>query len=259
MVLASLPPALGNAHLLLLHLPIGLVAAACMLEIWTWRDDAGRRLVQKILAVNVALTVLTAAAGLALAEQGGYAETTLARHRWAGVICAGVAALAWWLRARRGLLAGRVGLAALALATAVAGHLGGTLTHGDGLFAWSRPERKSAPRVMDPAVAGSAEKEKADPAAVHSLLVRSCVECHGEDKQKGRLRLDTLASAKAAGKSGELAVVPGKPEASEALRRILLPRDDEEAMPPADSDAKPLSEAEKAELARWIAALPMTE
>lgn len=99
------------------------------------------------------------------------------------------------------------------------------------------------------------ETAKTDPEAVHLLLVRSCVECHGPDKQKGRLRLDTLTAAKAAGRGGEPAIVPGDADASEAMRRVLLPRGDEEAMPPEDAEAKPLSEAEKAELARWIAGL----
>lgn len=251
MVLASLPPVVGNAHLFLLHLPIGLVAAAWLLEIWTWRDEAGRRLVEKMLAVNVVLTVFTAAAGLVLAEQGGYAETALERHRWAGVACAVVATLAWWLRARRGLLAGRIGLVALAVATGVAGHLGATLTHGSGLLVWSRPEKPAA----EVAGADAGEGKKNDQSAVHPLLERSCVECHGPVKQKGRLRLDTLGAAKAAGKSGEVAIVPGDADVSEVMRRVLLSRDDEEAMPPADAESKPLSAEEKAELARWIVGL----
>lgn len=239
MVLAALPPMLGNAHLLLLHLPIGLMVAAVFLEFWTWRDETGRRLVTRVLAANAWFAVLTAAAGLVLATQGDYPDLALERHRWAGVVCAVVAMLAWWLHARKGLLAGRIGLGMLAAATTVAGHFGAVLTHGAGLMAWS-----ARPAATVAAVAAS---------DVHPLLAKHCVECHGPEKQKGRLRLDTLAAAKGAGKSGEIALVPGDPEKSELMRRILLLRDNDEAMPPGEHP--PLSPAETAALEAWVKGL----
>ena len=88
---------------------------------------------------------------------------------------------------------------------------------------------------------------------VKPIFEKHCVECHGPKKQKGRLRLDTLAAAKKSGSGGEPALVPGDAEASELMRRIGLPREDEEAMPPGERDA--LSAAEKGELAAWIAGL----
>jgi hypothetical protein len=47
------------------------------------------------------------------------------------------------------------------------------------------------------------------------------------------------------------AVVPGKPEASELLRRVKLPRDHDEAMPADDGPG--LTAAEILILERWIA------
>lgn len=43
-----------------------------------------------------------------------------------------------------------------------------------------------------------------------------CFACHGMDDhaRKGKLRLDLRDSAVGAGKSGEIAIVPGKPETS---------------------------------------------
>ena len=241
MLLASLPPAVGNAHLLLLHLPIGLAVAAVLLEFWTRRDKTGRCLVGKVLAANAGFAVLAAAAGWVLAAQGSYPETTLERHRWAGVACAAVAMLAWGLHTRKGVVAGRIGLVFLAVATTVAGHFGATLTHGEGLLTWSvSPTEKTG-------VAAGAVSD------VHPLLVKHCVECHGPKKQKGRLRLDTVAAAKAEGKSGEVALVPGDPEKSELIRRILLPHDDDEAMPP--GDRTPLSPAETSALEAWVKGL----
>lgn len=240
----SLPPALGNLHLLLLHLPVGFVVVAVMLEWWTRQDEAGRGVVERVLAANAAFAILTAAAGLVLAEQGDYPELALGRHRWAGVICAVLGVLAWWLRARRGVLAGRIGMGLALAGTVAAGHLGATLTHGDELFAWSKP----AATVAD-VVEGSIQAE----GQVHPLLVKHCVECHGEKKQKGRLRLDTLAAAFQGGRNDGAAIVAGDAEASAVMLRIDLPRDDEEAMPP--GERKPLSVGERAELAAWIESL----
>ncbi len=269
----ALPPVIGNAHLLLLHLPIGMLAAAVLLELWTWRNPDGRRLLTLSLAANAVFAVLAAAAGWLLAEQGGYPPGALADHRWAGVTCAGVAVLAWWLRARRGVIVARLGLLALVVATTWAGHLGATLTHGDSLMAWSRATpagagSAGAAESTGPAsaageaeahggvVASAAERAAAElpaPEAVHPLLVKHCVECHGPEKQKGRLRLDSLAAARAAGKSGEIALVPGDAEGSELIRRIGLTVEDDELMPPAESSS--LTEAERAELVAWVAGL----
>lgn len=242
MPLASLPPAIGNAHLLLLHLPIGFMVAAVLLEVWTWRDAAGRRLLEKILATNVVFTLLAAAAGLVLAEGGGYAEAGLARHRWAGVACAAAAVLAWWLRARRGLTAARIGLLVLVVVTCVAGHFGATLTHGGDLFSWSaRPAASAEPEAVPRAAGGP-----------HPILVKHCVECHGPERAKGRLRLDTLTEAMKAGRSGRAALTPGDATRSELIRRITLAADDDDVMPPREKGRAALREDEKTELARWV-------
>lgn len=58
-----------------------------------------------------------------------------------------------------------------------------------------------------------------------------CVACHGRARHKGALRLDTLAQAMRSGRHGP-AIVPGKAEASEVYRRLLLPTNDPQHMPP---------------------------
>jgi hypothetical protein len=86
-------------------------------------------------------------------------------------------------------------------------------------------------------------------ADVHPVLSR-CLACHGPDKQRGGLRLDSRDAATALLKSGRRAVEPGKPEASELLRRVLS-RTDDERMPPRGD---PLSPGQVEALRRWIAA-----
>ena len=52
---------------------------------------------------------------------------------------------------------------------------------------------------------------------VRPILAANCVNCHGPNKQKGGLRLDTRAEFRKGGDNGA-AVMPGKPEASRLVK-----------------------------------------
>ncbi|MCB1278190.1 PSD1 and planctomycete cytochrome C domain-containing protein [Prosthecobacter sp.] len=88
---------------------------------------------------------------------------------------------------------------------------------------------------------------------VRPVLAQQCFTCHGMDDhgRKGKLRLDLSESAYGQGKSGEIAIVPGKPDASEVVKRILS-TDEDEVMPPPHTK-KVLSDKDKAVLKAWIA------
>jgi hypothetical protein len=193
------------------------------------------------------MSLLTAAAGLLLASAGSYETGTLALHRWAGVICAGLAIVVWLAHIRRGVVMARVTLGVLFIATTIAGHLGATLTHGAGVTNWFN---KAAPRAATPIASGV----QADPVVKSAMQVmeNSCIECHGAKKARGKLRLDTREAALAGGKSGQSALTPGKPETSELIRRVKLPRDDDESMPSRDGPG--LSATEIKALETWIGA-----
>ena len=88
-------------------------------------------------------------------------------------------------------------------------------------------------------------------ARIQPIFDRSCVGCHGPEKAKGGLRLDSYTALARGGDSGPI-IVPGAPEKSEIYRRITLPHDNEEVMP---SDGKKLlTRAQQTLLGRWIAA-----
>src|SRR4051812_11971516 len=84
---------------------------------------------------------------------------------------------------------------------------------------------------------------------VRPILAGHCYECHGPDKSKGGLRLNDRASATGAAKSGKNAIVAGKADASELIRRVTT-ADDDDHMPPADKPA--LSATQVDVLRRWI-------
>jgi hypothetical protein len=95
------------------------------------------------------------------------------------------------------------------------------------------------------AVAGPDEALYAE--KVRPILATHCFKCHGPDKatRKGKLRLDLRAEAV------KRAIVPGKPDESELMARILSdePR---QVMPPPHAKM-PLSEGQKRILRDWIA------
>lgn len=88
---------------------------------------------------------------------------------------------------------------------------------------------------------------------IRPILSDNCFACHGPDaaKQKGDLRLDERADAIIPAKSGAVAIVPGKPEESELIKRIFS-SDADDLMPPEESH-KSLNSVQKETLKRWIA------
>jgi hypothetical protein len=82
---------------------------------------------------------------------------------------------------------------------------------------------------------------------VQPILARKCFACHGRDEEhrEAELRLDRRADA-----VESEAIVPGKPDASELIRRILS-TDPDEIMPPPDS-GETLTDTQKQTLKSWV-------
>ena len=80
------------------------------------------------------------------------------------------------------------------------------------------------------------------------ILQSRCVECHGADKQKGKLRLDTLELTLKGGKAGP-GLKAGDAAESELFKRVSLPKDNDDRMP---SEGEPLTAEQIAILKDWI-------
>jgi mono/diheme cytochrome c family protein len=88
-------------------------------------------------------------------------------------------------------------------------------------------------------------------ARVAPIFEKHCVVCHGPEKQKAGLRLDSVEHALRGGEAGEV-LKPGNAKQSEIFRRITLPPTDDDVMP---SDGKPLLSADEIKIIElWIAA-----
>lgn len=90
---------------------------------------------------------------------------------------------------------------------------------------------------------------------VRPILSRFCFKCHGPDElqRQGGLRLDVRDEAVKPVESGKIAIVPKQPNTSELLRRIELPSESDEHMPPLSTKLEMTAE-QRDVLKRWIAA-----
>lgn len=85
---------------------------------------------------------------------------------------------------------------------------------------------------------------------IRPILAEHCLECHSVDKAKGGLTLVSRADAMKKLKSGAVSLVPGKPDASELIKRLITP-DEDEVMPPKEKPQ--LTAAQIETLKQWVA------
>lgn len=89
---------------------------------------------------------------------------------------------------------------------------------------------------------------------IRPILSNHCYQCHGPDAnhREADLRFDVAESALSEMESGDTAIVPGDPEASELVARIF--HDDEYTVMPPPETNKPLSKRQKQLLVDWVKA-----
>ncbi len=84
---------------------------------------------------------------------------------------------------------------------------------------------------------------------IKPIFDKSCIKCHGAEKQKGKLRLDTLEATLKGGENGE-SVVKGN-SAKSPLVHTIARLDPDAAMPP-DGKGDPLSKEQIGIVRAWI-------
>lgn len=86
-------------------------------------------------------------------------------------------------------------------------------------------------------------------ADIKPIFEKSCVKCHGTEKQKGKLRLDSLAAALKGGENGKC-IMPGN-SAKSVLVHNVARLDPDSAMPPEDK-GDPLTKEQVGLIRAWI-------
>lgn len=266
----NVPRAFGRTHPMLVHFPIALLIAGVLFEFIAIivRKDRTKPSSAGLACVVVGALGAGAAAWAGwlnadLETHGRGVADLMETHRWLGIIAASLAGLA--------LVAGLIGVSgkaramtavyriALVLAAGVvgaAGHWGGSMVYGEGylteaLFPEPAPEAPNTETQLAELEASGAVLTVDFATQIMPILEASCIECHGPNKKKGNLRLDTRMYAMDARDADEQVIIPGNAEDSEIMFRVTLPHDDPDLMPP-EGDGAPLTEAEIVLLTTWI-------
>ncbi len=255
----------GRFHPLIVHLPIGFLVVAGILE-------AGRRLgkigvddstITAVLFWSAVSATMACVFGYLLSLGGGYDEEILDEHMWQGIGVAGFAWVAWavksdWLgdRIPLGSVLYVPALVVSLVLLAVAGHHGGSLTHGSDYLTQYTPEPFRTLAGLPPRAEAVAVKPITDvnqalvyEQIVNPILQSRCVQCHNAEKSKGDLRYDSPDMIRKGGENGPV-FVAGKGTDSEMIKRCLLPEDDDHHMPPKGKTQ--LTEGQVALLTWWI-------
>lgn len=272
--------ALAPFHTVTLHLPIGFVAIAVLLEIYSWFRGSQqlRDAIGVVLWASAISAIIVSVLGWFRGADGGYDPLALERHRWYGVavsvvttILAIVHFFAYPKEKRRKVLA--IGYRAVLVVNlgllGFAGHLGGNLTHGSKYLFENAPawvgewaERVDAQvleleaKVVDIELPDEAADEGGvKGSGVYAEVLQpafeeKCYQCHGAEKQKGDYRMDTIEGLFKMGESELEPIVKGRPLESYLVELVTLPEDDDYVMPPSGKEA--LTPEETLALIQWI-------
>ena len=88
---------------------------------------------------------------------------------------------------------------------------------------------------------------------IKPIFEKSCTKCHGAEKQKGKLRLDSLETALKGGEDGKV-IEPGNSAGSILVANVAHVGDEDEYMPPPDNKDKipPLTKEQIGLIRAWI-------
>jgi uncharacterized membrane protein len=244
---------LGRFHPLAVHLPIGLILLVPLLEIAGRYRPALLEAATFVWSLSVFSCLLAVTLGILLAYGSGDAGAGVAHHMWGGIaLTIGMLACAF-VRGASGSLRGLYPwlLAGVLVLLAWTAHQGSSLTHGNNYLT------EYLPGPLKRLAGGGTQRAKrfAYPDSFYArhidpILDANCVACHGEGKVKANLRLDSYDRLMRGGEDGAV-IIPGQPDRSTLLKRIMLPPDDKKFMP---SEGKPPLKAEEiAWIKAWIA------
>ncbi|MEM8966879.1 MAG: DUF1549 domain-containing protein [Bacteroidota bacterium] len=258
----------GRLHPLLVHFPVSLLVVGLFLELLTLN---GKRLglregIQWIIYLGTASAVASAILGFILYQVDDYQGQLVESHLILGVATAGLSVLTAWQLYRlqqngyQQFIYYRSFLFLTVVVLTVAGHMGASLTHGEDFlsstFPWNNEgyEEGQAAELLTEFTSVSDENKLSESQLirlnleVRAIFAHNCYQCHSELKQKGELVLETEEGVMRGGESGKV-LVKGDAQHSEIIRRVKLPRDDEESMP---GKGKALSKEEIALISLWI-------
>jgi uncharacterized membrane protein len=232
----------GRLHPLLVHLPIGFVIVALILDIYRNYQKNTSPLLNRIITFVYVLTfifaIFTVITGLNLADEARFLPEDLRTHKWIGIT--GTLVLGLLIGARlflrkisnKWLLINGI-LAFLGIS--LAGHYGGILTHGKNHLGEYAPTPLRAILGFD-SITTITPHEIPDSVVIYRDFIEpqlksKCLACHNENTYYGDFIFNNYSALLSKTKSG-YGIIPGNSQNSEIFKRLILPSADKRFMPP---------------------------
>ncbi|MEO8174726.1 MAG: c-type cytochrome domain-containing protein [Sediminibacterium sp.] len=238
----------GRFHPVLVHLPIGFLLLALILQ-WLSRKEKYMAILPAIrvsFLLGMLSAVLSCLSGWSLSLGGEYDESTLDLHKWLGISVAAFSLIGYVFSSKPNSVLKNILSITTVVLIIITGHLGGTLTHGEGFLTkgvfTSKDSAASARKVI-----ANVQEAQVFGDIIQPILLDKCGGCHSAKKQKGGLRLDGKEWIVKGGKDGKV-FISGNAGTSELYKRIILDPLDEKHMAP---KGKPQLTEQEVNLVQW--------
>jgi uncharacterized membrane protein len=248
---------IGHLHPLIVHVPIGIFIFTFVISILPRaKREALESALEIALIIGIVTSLSACIAGYLLAQSGDYDTELVIKHQWTGIATAMLSIVTYLIKAHRRIL---IWLTCILMA--IAGHFGGTLTHGEGyLFSGSTKQQSSTDSIpaipLQKSDITDSTKTLAETEEVFlyrdqikPIFQNKCYGCHSQIKRKGKLRLDTEAFILQGGKDGKI-IKTGNAGKSPLYTHLILPLEDDLHMPP--KGKKQLTSKEINIIHEWI-------
>lgn len=253
---------LGRLHPLIVHLPIGFIILGLLLQIYFRRRKAFKEVIGKVYLWAGYSAILACLTGYLQYLGEGYAYDSVKLHLWSGI---GAAFFCFILWARLGGIAEKrifpkIPMVALSILMFIlisfTGHQGGNITHGEDYLVEPLPNSVKVAlgyEVFEEKEIVLSEEDWQNAVLytelVEPILNNNCVSCHNPKKAKGDLLLNTREGIETSGENAPV-VMANHPDESDLFKRMELPKEDDNHMPP-DGKKQP-SKEEVALIGVWI-------
>ncbi|MAW08934.1 MAG: hypothetical protein CBD60_01430 [Flavobacteriaceae bacterium TMED200] len=247
---------LGRFHPLLVHLPIGFLILAILIEIYCsiFKIRINQRIINFTWFVAFFSSIITTTLGLLIAETGHYIDENLFMHKVFGLSLTAVTFVSWFFRLSffSNLFSSTfktLSNSVIVVLLTLTGHYGGNLTHGETYLVDYAPDNiKKLVVKKNKYVELDIDSVEIYNDLIQPIFNQKCVSCHNKDILRGNLNMDSYSNLLKGGSSGN-PINKSEPRKSLLIKRITMPTSELKYMPP---DGEPVSFDEIKTLIWWI-------
>lgn len=239
---------LGRFHPLVVHLPIGILIVAYLMELFS-RSEKFEKIkvaIPFVLQLGILFSLIALLTGWIMPKEGEFDERLIGLHLWFSVAMTissilVYAALVYKDGALKKMYFPLFTLCMILLM--ISGHFGGSLTHGEGHLIKPLGENNRT-------LVSDVNSLEAYNGIIQPILKKKCYGCHNEEKKKGGLIMSNKEDFLEGGENGVI-ILAGNPDESTMIQKVHLPLEDDDHMPP--KGKKQLTKNEIKLLEWWIA------